>query len=232
MLAVVRECHLEKNVFFHVSDEPSLDHLPSYERGYNLMKSLIGDIPVIDALSNLEFYKKGVTGIPIPGCNHIEPFVEAGVKPLFTYYCVGQWEQVSNRFFGMPSARNRIMGVLLYLYNLDGFLQWGYNFWFSQFSLKQNLDPFQTTDAYYAFPSGDAYLVYPGKNGPIDSIRGQVFAEGLQDLRALRLLESRIGRERVIELIQGDLEYKISMKRYPFDADWIQSLRRKVNALL
>lgn len=62
----------------------------------------------------------------------------------------------------MPSARNRILGALLYKYNAVGFLQWGYNFWYSQFS-KHEIDPFTVTDAGKAFPSGDAFVVYPGE---------------------------------------------------------------------
>ena len=45
---------------------------------------------MIDALSNVDFYKRGIIKNPIPANNHIEPFVEAGVKPLWTYYCCGQ----------------------------------------------------------------------------------------------------------------------------------------------
>jgi hypothetical protein len=35
-------------------------------------------------------------------------------------------------------------------------------------------------------PHGDAYVVYPGDNGPIDSIRWEVFAESLQDYALLQ----------------------------------------------
>lgn len=32
------------------------------------------------------------------------------------------------RQFGLPSLRNRVLGILLYVYDCAGFLQWGYNF--------------------------------------------------------------------------------------------------------
>jgi hypothetical protein len=35
-------------------------------------------------------------------------------------------------------------------------------------------------------PHGDAFVVYPGDNGPIDSIRWEVFAESLQDYAMLQ----------------------------------------------
>ena len=89
----------------------------------------------------------------------------------------------------------------LYKFDIHGFLQWGYNFWYSQYS-KYPIDPFKVTDAARAFPSGDPFSVYPGEDGPIVSLRLQVFYEALQDLRALKLLESHIGREKVIELLR------------------------------
>ncbi|MBR2001281.1 MAG: DUF4091 domain-containing protein, partial [Firmicutes bacterium] len=42
---------------------------------------------------------------------------------------------------------------------------------------------YQTTSKDLAFPSGDAFSVYPGENGPILSTRALVFYEGLQDMQ-------------------------------------------------
>lgn len=83
------------------------------------------------------------------------------------------------------------MGLLMYKYDIYGFLHWGYNFWYSQYSIDQQLDPFKSTDSGRGFLSGDAFMVYPGKKGPVDSIRNEVMFEGIQDLRALRKLESK-----------------------------------------
>src|SRR5699024_3497882 len=142
---------------------------------------------------------------PIPSTDHIEPFLEHHVPNLWTYYCCSQHREVSNRFFAFPSARNRIIGMQLYKFAIKGFLQWGYNFWFSQLSRK-SIDPFHNTDAGYGFPSGDAFMVYPGENGPIESLRMEVFYEALQDLRAFQLLEKVIGKERVVELIEDGMD--------------------------
>ncbi len=232
LLEVVRQAGLEGKIFFHISDEPHLDHLAEYRYGAELLRPLIGGAPIIDALSSIDFYDKGVVGIPIPANDHIEPFRERGISSLFTYFCVSQWNKVPNRFFAMPSARCRIMGVLSYVYDLAGFLQWGYNFWYTQFSLKQDIDPFKVTDAGGSFPGGDSFAVYPGPDGPIDSIHHEVFTEGLQDLRALRLLEVKIGRQAVLDLIHEGLYYTLTMKRYPQEAAWLLELRRRVNAAI
>lgn len=128
----------------------------------------------------------------------------------------------------MPSARNRIIGVQFYKYKIAGFLHWGYNFWFSQHS-RGPIDPYRNTDANYAFPSGDAFLVYPGEQGPIESIRLEVFYEALQDLRALQLLEQLYGRSYVIEALEERFHESITFNSYPREAEWILSFRDWVN---
>ena len=65
---------------------------------------------------------------------------------MWTYYCTGQYYEVSNRFMSMPSARNRIYGVQLYKYDIVGILHWGYNFYNSQFSIE-HINPYEVTDA-------------------------------------------------------------------------------------
>lgn len=229
LLAVVKKFDLEERVFFHVSDEPTLEHLETYRAGAALLRSLIGDIPILDALSSADFYDTGVVDIPASASDHIEPFLERKIPKLFTYHCVAQWNKVPNRFLAMPSARNRVMGVLLYVHDLTGFLHWGYNFWYTQYSLKRDIDPFFVTDAGGCFAGGDPFAVYPGPDGPVDSIRHEVFTEALQDLRALRLLEEKIGRAEVLALVHGGLDAPLTMTAYPKDAGWLLALRQRVN---
>src|SRR5699024_9999294 len=189
----------------------------------------LSDYPIIDALSNIEFYKEGIVKRPIPCSNNIEPFLEAEVPDLWTYYCVSQYRDVSNRFIAFPSARNRILGMQLYKYDIAGFLHWGYNFWYSQLSVNQNLNPFLVTDADQGFPAGDGFVVYPGEDGPIVSLRFEVFHDAFQDLRALKLLESYIGKEEVISLLEEGLEQEITFKEYPHDDAWLLNKRQQIN---
>ena len=84
----------------------------------------------------------------------------------------------------------RILGVQMYKYQLDGFLHWGYNFYNSEKSLYP-IDPYRCTDASGAFPSGDPFLVYPGADRkPEESIRLMLMDEAMNDLRAMYLLEN------------------------------------------
>jgi hypothetical protein len=228
LIVFVKRHGLESRCYFHISDEPTLEHLESYRSARDQVAELLGGFPIIDALSNYEFYERGLVKNPIPANNHIEPFLKHEVPNLWTYYCVSQYDKVSNRFFAFPSARNRIIGMQLYKFRIAGFLHWGYNFWYTQYS-KSAIDPFRQTDAGNAFPSGDPFLVYPGKDGPIESIRMEVFYEALQDLRALQLLESLVGRERTMALLEEDLETPLTFDTYPADPNWLQRKREAIN---
>lgn len=228
LVAWIKAQGLEKHSYFHISDEPNADQLESYGNASRIVKELLPDFPIIDALSDYDFYARGLVQIPVPANNHMEAFLQHEVTPLWTYYCCAQYKDVSNRFFSMPSARNRILGIQLYKYNVTGFLHWGYNFWNSQYS-KHVIDPFRVTDAGAAFASGDSYLVYPGEDGPIESIRLEVLQEALQDLRALRLLEDIHGRAYVLEALEEGLEQPITFSSYPRDASWLLSKREWVN---
>lgn len=201
-------------LWFHVSDEPSIEHLEQYHKVSAIIKPLIEGCHHFDALSKLEFYTNGSVETPIPGTNHIEPFLDAKVPNLWCYYCCSQCVDVSNRFFSMPSSRNRIIGVQMYKFGIKGFMQWGYNFYYSQYSARK-IDPFVVTDADCAFPSGDAFTVYPYRDGAIPSLRQKVFANALEDMRLLTLLEKKIGRERVIEAIDRIAGMDVTFKQYP-----------------
>lgn len=216
------------HVIYHISDEPQEGHMESYKTAKNQVADLLKGCIVVDALSDYAYYEAGLVEHPIPASDCIEPFLEHKVPNLWVYYCCGQSVDVPNRFFSMPSARNRIMGVLLYLYDIKGFLHWGYNFYYSQFSARE-LNPYYETHGDYAFPSGDAYLVYPGEDWqPLASIRSQVQRSALDDMANLQLLERFIGRLEVTRLIYAEAQGPITFRQYPHDAEFLLKLREVI----
>ncbi|MDR6881077.1 DUF4091 domain-containing protein [Bacillus sp. 3255] len=227
----IQERGLAGRVFFHVSDEPSVEQLASYQAASAKLSQFLGHYPTFDALSDYEFYAHGLVNTPVVANNHIDEFIAQGVDNLWTYYCCAQFKRVSNRFFVFPSERNRIIGFQLYKFKIKGFLHWGYNFWYSQYARKM-VNPFVQTDADRSFPSGDAFLVYPGEDGPIESIRMVVFYEALQDVRALEKLESLIGRESTVNLIEEGLDQPLTFSEYPHDPQWLIGKREQINQLV
>ena len=94
------------------------------------------------------------------------------------------------------------------------------------------IDPYQTSSADLTFPSGDPFSVYPGKNGPILSLRSLVFYEGLQDMQVCKLLESFIGKDAVKELINREAGMDLQFDEYPRNADYILNLRQKMTEMI
>ena len=226
----LRALGIAEKTYFHISDEPTKNHLESYAAAKALVSPYLKGFPVIDALSNIEFYNLGLVEKPVPANDHIQPFLDAEVQGLWTYYCVSQYKDVSNTFISMPSQRNRILGIQLYKFDIEGFLQWGYNFYNSQYSLYP-VNPFLITDADGFVPSGDAFQVYPGTNGmPLESIRMMVTQQALYDLRALRWLESLTDKAYVLSLIEEGLESPITFSNYPHSDDYLIRLRMKINS--
>ena len=220
---------LLSNTFFRFSDEPSEENLPSYSAARESIKDLLEDCNTQDALAHYEFYKKGLVKFPVVPNDSIDEFIEKGFQHRSTYYCCGQLNKVSNRLIAMPSYRNRIIGIQFFKYNIEMFLQWGYNFWYSQLS-KKHINPFCCTDSEDKFPAGDPFVVYPGENkNPLPSLREIVFFEALQDMRALQLLSQLTSFEETVEFIDNECHMNLTFKEYPRSAECLLDFRRKVN---
>lgn len=217
--------------FVHISDEPNINHIETYNAHLNFVKSVLPDCRIIDALSEYEFAKNDSLTYPVVAVDHVKDFIKAK-KDIFVYYCTSQHKDyVPNRFFNIPSQRNRILGMLMYRNNAKGFLHWGYNFYNSYLSLIQ-VNPYAVTDCNGRYQSGDAFAVYPAKNGEAyPSTRLKVFADGIQDYRALLTLERYIGRQEVIKLLDS-YGIKEGYSSYPHDKNSLLELREKVNEII
>ncbi len=222
--------NLLEKCYFHISDEPTEETLETYTKAVNVVKDSLYDCNVMDALSAYKFYENGLVKTPVVANNHIQTFLDNKVKPLWTYYCGAQQNNyVSNSFISMPSARNRIIGIQLFKYNIEGFLQWGFNFWYSQLS-KFPINPYVTTDGDNAFPSGGPFLVYPNKNGNLyPSIREIVFNEAIQDARALSIIAEQIGHTETIKWLENISNQEITFTNYPHGSEYILNTRKLIN---
>lgn len=220
---------IKDQTYFHISDEPSINQLETYKAAKQVVEKDLEGYRIMDANSDYRFCEEGIIKIPVCGIDHMEPFLEHQVENLWTYYCTAQKLDVTNRFIAQPGYRTRILGAMLYKYDIKGFLQWGFNFYNSMESVYP-IDPYQTTDADGSFPSGDAFLVYPGKNGiPEESIRMMLMDEAMNDLRAMKLLESLAGREAVMECLEfGDYE-PVELHTYPRSESYLTAMRDKIH---
>lgn len=228
LIGYLKEKGVYERTRFHISDEPNYEkHLEMYKTQRAMVAHLIPEEKLMEACSHVEFLEAGIIKKPVVITSSVEQFMEKGYGDIWAYYCclpeVGNY---GNRFIAMPSGSNRINGFQLYSYGIEGFLHWGYNFYYSALS-RRLIDPFRNTDADEAFPSGDPFSVYPGKDGPLESLRSVVFYESLQDIRACKLLEGYIGREKVLKLI-GPLKFN----QYPATDEGVLAIRQRINEAL
>ncbi len=220
---------IREKCFFHISDEPNMSMLIPYMKAAKIVQKNFKGFKIIDALSDLMFYRLGIIKHPIPANDFAEQFM-GKVPELWTYYCCAQGNKyVSNIFFAMPSERNRVLGLQLYKFRVKGFLHWGYNFYYTQYS-KKPINPFEVADAGGKFQAGDSFVVYPSENRtPLDSLRLHVFYDGFQDMMALQLLESKIGYEKTMAVVEKGLDKPITFSEYPHDARWLEDTRERIN---
>lgn len=224
----LRQEGLEQNTLFHISDEPGKNEVESYGRAQAVAMPLLEGCMVGDALSHYIFYEKGLTQMPIVATDHIEDFI-GKCDNLWCYYTGIQVNDgLSNRVISMPSARNRVIGMQMYRYNIKGFLHWGYNHCYGPLG-QGKYDPF-------SFPGGwdmivgSGYIVYPGRDGrALPSLRIKIMQEGINDMRALQTLERLTDRPTVCDLLDRLFGGKLTFHSCPASAEELLAIRQSIN---
>jgi len=207
--------------FFHVSDEPHGEEmLQNYKAARALLAELASWMKVMDAITEIQFAREKLAEMPIPSVMSALDFVAEDI-PSWCYYCCCPREKFINRLLDTPLAKIGMHGFLLYRWPFKGFLHWGYNYWYEA-GTRNLIDPFTHQDGcrWPGWAYGDTSVVYPGKDGPIDSMRWEVFGESLQDYQLLQTLGVERGDRRMVSLR--------SFEDFPKDAAW----RTKIKAAL
>ena len=231
-LAHMKKNGNDKRCYFHISDEPVKDQVESYCKAKSSIKDLLDGYVTMDALSDYEFFAEGIVSTPISNINSIANFIDKGIPNLWGYYCCGECSRVSNRFISMPAARNRSIGMQLYKYELEGFLQWGFNFFSNQAS-QDTVNPFYNVSSDSWVPAGDTLSVYPGFKGvALESMRLLVFHDAIQDLRAMQLCESLYSKEEVVGAIEDIFGKEVTFYTCAREESTILNIREKINEMI
>lgn len=91
-----------------------------------------------------------------------------------TYYVAGTPSH-PNRLAFSPAVESRLLPWVAADNDLDGLLSWSYTSW------PENVYQNPT----FQYVQGDEYLVYPGVDGPVSSIRWELLREGIEDFELL-----------------------------------------------
>ena len=206
--------------FFHLSDEPHGEQIVDYRAARAVLAELAPWMRVMDALSDVAYAVEGLTDIPIPSIGVARKFQEAGVD-AWAYFCCGPRGPYLNRFTDTPLAKIRMSGWLFYKLRAQGFLHWGYNYWYKS-QTQQMIDPFAELAGgiWPRWSNGDTFVVYPGAEGPLDSIRWEMFGQSLRDYALLQTAG--------IDPDDAMLAEINDYNDFPKTEDWITQTRRKI----
>lgn len=223
--AFLNEERILKKSLFHISDEPNGEEAKrNYLAAKTMMRELAPWMEFCDAVSHIDYGKEGVIDIPVPTIATALEFLDAGIDS-WCYYCCGPRGAYLQHLLDTPLAKIAMHGFVFYRWPFKGFLHWGLNYW-SKSQTRIPIDPFAVSDGdawQSGWAYGDTFLVYPGENGPIDSIRWEVFAEAMQDYALLQTL----GVAKDDPLLRPIK----SFKDFPKAASWRTAMRKKLFAL-
>ena len=206
---------------FHCADEPDGDaQMADYRKARGLLRELAPWMKVMDAMSDPRFATERLTDMPVPSIVTAPLFTKAGC-PAWTYFCCGPRGRFLQRLHDTPLPKLRMAGWLFHRLGARGFLHWGHNYWYV-FCTGTMGDPFNdpANGAWPGLPYGDPFVVYPGANGPISSIRWEVFSESLQDYA---LLQSA-GIKPDDPLLASLESYEV----FPKSEKWLANARKKI----
>lgn len=132
-------------------------------------RACIAAIETIDCSGALEVW--------VPQLSHFERWRQAyearrGDNEFWYYICCNPYGAIyPNRFLDYPLSRIRVLHWLNFSERLSGYLHWGLNYW--------GADPFGTPSD--RLPPGDTHVLYPGKQGPLSSIRWEIQRESIDE---------------------------------------------------
>lgn len=90
-----------------------------------------------------------------------------------------------NLALDFDSLDYRIVPWMCWKYDIKGFLYWCVNWW-------PKVDPFLDAKNTKWEQNGNGLLFYPGENGPLPSLRAEVFRDGMEDYEYIEQLMSRL----------------------------------------
>ena len=184
------ESHLRQKgwlhrTLFHVKDEPSLHNAIAWMEMSSYMHKYAPDLRRIDAIETT-FLLEDIE-VAVPKLDALASWYESYSKwqqegNELWFYTVGiyQGSYLPNKTIDMPLIDSRILHWLNYKYNASGYLHWGWNQW--------NENPYQEVGMHV----GDAWHVYPVKEGVLNSLRWEQMRNGIQDYEYFLMLEDRI----------------------------------------
>jgi hypothetical protein len=196
----------------HIADEPIPENAESYKKAAGYIKQYAPKLRIIDASMCDQIAGAINIWVPQPPefgdkMNLFREREKAGDE-VWIYTCLSPKGKYMNRFIDYPLLSVRLLHWVNFKYDLPGYLHWGFNHW--QADPFKDLEPNWGGDTH--LPPGDSHIVYPGKRGPLSSIRLEAMRDGIEDYELLKLLEKKnpkLAREICDSIVQSLTEYSL-----------------------
>lgn len=173
-----------KKTWFHIQDEPAIHNALSWIEFSRLIHKFGPDLIRMDAIETT-FLLNDIE-IAVPKLDHFATWYEVYNRwrkkgNELWFYTVGiyQGSLFPNKTIDMPLMETRMLHWMNYIYDATGYLHWGWNQW--------NEDPYKDVGMHI----GDAWHVYPIRDGVINSVRWEQMRNGIQDYEYFWMLENK-----------------------------------------
>jgi hypothetical protein len=213
---------------FQVGDEPCDANADTFKALSAVVHKYAPELKRMDAVCGLAY--EGALDVFVPEIDFLHPNydyfkgLQRNGAELWMYTCCHPEGEYLNRFTELPLLKTRLMHWMNYRYGTTGYLHWGYNYW------PTTRNPYE--DASWLegdyLPAGDAWIVYPGKDGPIDSIRWEAMRDGIADYGLLCTLAER-DPEAAQRLAARHI---LDFDKYNCDVETFRNTRREMLELL
>ncbi len=221
--AFAEKYNLTESWLQHIADEPTANNAECYQAVVQQVKSIFPEITIMEATND----RDGLTGAIDLWCPLINDFQENEAffrnreqqeEKVLVYTCLipgGPW---LNRTLDMERLRQVYFGWGAARYNTSGYLHWGLNQYYADpfaQSVVHHPSPAATPNNF--LPAGDTHIVYPGKDGPLSSLRFEAHRIGIEDYELLRRLKAEKpgAHDRLVKkLFRSYTDYELSVKKY------------------
>ena len=207
----------------HIADEPTSVNAQCYIDVSNQIKDIHPDIKIMEATNTRESLGNSID-IWCPIINDFqenEDFFRSREKlgeKILVYTCLvpgGKW---LNRTLDMEKIRQVYFGWGGSKYDTMGYLHWGLNqYKANPFEKSVIKHPSPAAGPNNFLPAGDTHIIYPGKNGPLSSLRFESHRIGCEDyeiLESLKKINPKKHKLLINKIFKNYTLYNLNIKKY------------------
>ena len=207
----------------HIADEPTSVNAQCYIDVSNQIKDIHPDIKIMEATNTRESLGNSID-IWCPIINDFqenEDFFRSREKlgeKILVYTCLvpgGKW---LNRTLDMEKIRQVYLCWGGSKYNTMGYLHWGLNqYKANPFEKSVIKHPSPAAGPNNFLPAGDTHIIYPGKNGPLSSLRFESHRIGCEDyeiLESLKKINPKKHKLLINKIFKNYTLYNLNIKKY------------------